>query len=134
MPIIKLTQDDINRAKQPDAGWFRLKLTEVSEKPSKDKKSINYNFDFEIIDAPAGAERNVGRHAYTMCNSKAPGIMLMPLCSAIYNIPIDEITPDDVNTDKWIGKTLFGEVTEETFEGKIVKRLNTFSPDENPPF
>lgn len=129
MPIINLSQDDINRSKPPDAGWHKSKLVGVEEKPSKDKQSINWNFDFEIQNGSSE-----GRHAYTGVNSKAVGIVLIPMVAALNDIPVDQVQPTQIDTEKLIGKVCYIEVTDSTYEGRIVKKITGFSPDSKPPF
>lgn len=131
MPIIKILQTDLDRAKQPDAGWDHYQLVEVTEKASKGKDSVNYNFDFQC---DKEGSKNHGRHIYNMCNTKAIGMGLFPMTSALLNIPLDELKPTDLDTDGLLKKGCWIEVVDETYEGKIMKRCGSFSPDTRPPF
>ena len=130
MPIINITQKDINRMQQPEKGWHLAELTSVEEKASKDKASINWNFEFEIKNG--GSE---GRFAYAGVNSKAPMIVLGPMSSALNNIPLNEVQPGNLDTDKLIGKKCWIEIIEEMYDGKIVKKIKDFATETSrPPF
>lgn len=102
MPIIKLTQEDINRSRPAEKGWQKAKLIEVKQAASKDKASVNFTFDFETIEGV-----NVGRHSYTNANTKAPGITMLPMEAAYLGCRIDEVEAGDIDTDKWLGKELW---------------------------
>lgn len=129
MPIIHLSQDDINRSKQPDAGWHHAFLHSVEEGASKDKQSINWTFDFEIDQGD-----NAGRHARDNVNSKAVGMRLIPITAALLDIPQDEVKPSDVDTDKLVGKKCWIEVIDRVWNDKIVKNINSYQPDSKSPF
>lgn len=122
MPIIKLTQKDIAKMHPPDAGVYLAELKDVTEGASKDKQSVNWNFEFEIVSDGASQ----GRYAYTNANSKAPAMTMGPLISAINDIPISEVKADDYDTDKLLGKRVGIEVVDEIYEGKIVKKIKSF--------
>src|SRR5688572_10101952 len=100
MPVINVTQKDINRMKQADEGWHLLELTAVSEGASKDKQSVNFAFEFEV---QGENDPSKGRYVTARVNSKAPG-MIIPMGCAILNLKLDEINPQAIDTDKWIGK------------------------------
>ncbi len=127
MPIIHLSQKDINKSKACDAGWALFQLLSVEEKASKDKNSVNYTFEFECVNAQNSD--NIGRYVYNMVNSKAPGIGMIPMVSALLNIPIDQVTAGDVDSDKLLSKKCWIEVIDEVYEGKIQKRCSAFAAE-----
>ena len=133
MPIIKITQDDINKSKQPEAGWFLFRVEKFAEADSHDKKSKNWVYDCEIIQDPSNGGKNVGRHGYARFNSKAPG-MLLPFIAACNDIPIDDVKPGDLDTDGFLQKEFWGQIIDDVYEGKIQKRLQEFAPASKVPF
>ena len=126
MPVINITQKDINRQKPADEGWHLLELTSVSEGTSKDKQSVNFVFEFEVT---GDNDPSKGRYVYQLVNSKAAGMSLIPMGCAILNIKLDEFNPQEIDTDKWIGKKVWGEIVDRVYEGKIQKNVTNWAPE-----
>lgn len=132
MPIIKVTQDQINRTKQPDAGWHLMRIEKFTESDSSDKKSKNWSHDCVIIDTP-GDKKNIGRYGYTRFNSKAPGFTI-PFAAAVLGMPLDQLAGEEYDIADFIGKEFYGNIRDDVYEGKIQKRLEEFAPASEPPF
>lgn len=134
MPVINVTQKDINRQKQPDKGWHLAVLDSVEEAASKDKNSINWTFEFQIRPGDNN-DPSAERYARVLCNSKAVGIVMIPLSCALLDIPTDQFDPMQIDTDKLLGKECYIEVIDELYEGKIVKKIANFAAlSAKPPF
>lgn|SRR5678816_117868 len=129
MPIIKISQKDIDKSKAPEDGWHLLEIDAFSETDSKDKGSKNWVFDLRVV----GDGSSKDRYAYARFNSKAPGMLVSSgfLPSAL-DTPVDaEI---EFNPDELMHKQLYGNVKSGTFEGKIQKKTEEFAPASRPPF
>lgn len=128
MPVLKVTQDDINRQKQVSKGMHMFELKAVKSAPSKDKLSINHTFEFECIDDTTIENGdNKGRYAFNLVSEKAIGMGLIPMVSAFLNIPIDQVEPTEVDTDKLIGSKCWAEIVDEVYEGRVQKRMQNFT-------
>lgn len=130
MPIINITQKDIDRQKPPENGWHLAELQNCVEEASKDGKSINYKFEYQVVDG-----NSLDRYAYTQANSKAIGMVMLPMISALLDIPIDDVKKDQYDTDKLLKKRCWIEVFEEPYEGRLIKKIKGFvSANSKPPF
>ncbi len=128
MPILNISQDDINRQKQCTKGMHMFELKAIKSSPSKDKLSINHMFEFECIDdASIENGANKGRYAFNNVSEKAIGMGLLPMVSAFLNTPIDQIEPTSVDTDKLIGSKCWAEIVDGVYEGKIKKEMINFT-------
>lgn len=126
MPIIRISQNAIDRAKPPQAGWHKFKIEKFSEDDSADKKSKNWVFDCPIIES-AVDPANVGRYGFVRANSKAPGMLVSSgFLPAVYEHPIDEAF--EFNPEEMYGKEFWGEITDGVFNGKTQKNLTAFAP------
>ena len=129
MALIKITESDVNRSKQPDEGWHLGRIEKFTEEPSKDKKSTNWTFEVCIIEEGS----NKGRYMYGRFNSKAPGILIaggfLPGALDNPNVSAGEFDPDAL-----IGKEVYGLVTKDTYEGKLQSRTETWTTASAPPF
>jgi hypothetical protein len=130
MPIIRITEDDINRSKQPSAGWHLGKIEKFDATESKDKKSTNWVFEIVITEPD---KEDDGRYMYARFNSKAPGMLISSgfLPSALDN---PELTAMELNPEELYGKQLFCEVKDSVYEGRIQKKTDSFAPASRPPF
>lgn len=125
MPIIEITQQNLDQQKPVDKGWHRLKIDKFMEKASKDAKSINYTFLFKVDDEN---DSNNNRYVSKMYNSKIIGTTIVPLIAAIKDVPID--APGllgNIDLAALEGSTIYAEVTERVYEGKIQKDIDTFA-------
>lgn len=128
MPVLNITQDDINRQKQCTKGMHMFELKAIVSKPAKDKLSINHTFEFECIDDPSiEGGINKGRYAFNLVSEKAIGMGLIPMISAFTGTPIDQVEPTSVDTDKLIGNKCWAEIVDELYEGKVQKRMLNFT-------
>ena len=130
MPVVKITQDDINRSKQPDAGWHLMRVEKLTESDSSKKDSKNWTFDCVILRSQAGSH-NAGRFGYARFNSKAPG-MLIPFISALTDS--NDIGPTEVDLNDLVGKEFWGRIDDDVYDGKIQKRLNEYATASDVPF
>lgn len=131
MPIIQITQDQIDRSKPPASGWHIFKVEKFVDGDSKDKKSKNWVFECVIIKSAAGDE-NIGRYGFARFNSKAPGMLISSgFLPALYDRPINEEFQFD--PDGMAGMEFWGEITDSIYDGKPQKKLETFSPKSAPP-
>jgi hypothetical protein len=131
MSLIKITQRDIDKSKPPEAGWHLGKIESFTEEDSKDKKSKNWVFEIVIT---ADSDQN-GRYMYARFNSKAPGMLVSSgFLSAALELSPDQLSEMEFNPTDLLGKALYGNVTNEVYEGKIQKRTNEFAPASKPPF
>lgn len=130
MPVIKITQDDINRSKQPDAGWHLVNVDKFSENDSAKKDSKNWVYDLRILRSQSGTT-NKDRFCYARFNSKAPG-MIIPFVSAALDQDVDGGT--EIDLESLVGKELWVKVEDDVYEGKIQKRVNEFATAAKVPF
>ncbi len=132
MAIINISEKDVKRLKQVDAGWHLAVFNGTEESASKDKMSTNWAFEFEIVHSAVSAD-NLGRIVYARANSKAPGMTMIPMVAAFNGIKVDEVKPDQIDTDKLTGKKCWIEVEEKVYEGKIQKDVKSFAPENSRP-
>ncbi len=123
MPKITLTDKDIARMNPPDAGVHLAELKAIREEASKDKLSINYHFDFEVI----SNGDNQGRMISAMANSKAITMVVGPLMSAIFDIPKEDIKAGEIDIDTWIGKRVGIEVYDDIYDGRPIRKIKGFA-------
>lgn len=132
MPLIKITQEDLNRMNQPDPGWHLCAIRQIKEAISKKKDSTNYTIECEVIDS-AVSKANIGRYCYPLFNSKAMG-RIVPFIAAANGI--STVEPGEMELDSLIGKQLWIEVVEavNSENGQLVKRAENFAAAEEVPF
>lgn len=132
MPIIKITQEAIDRSKPPADGWHLFKVEKFVDAESKDKKSHNYVFESVIIKSSV-SEENLGRYGFARFNSKAPGMLISSgFLPALFDRTIEE--EFDFNPEELAGKEFWGEIRSEIYEGKMQKKMDVFAPATKPPF
>jgi hypothetical protein len=124
MPIISISQDELDRQAKVEPGFYVATLRDVTEKANKDKTGTNFIFDFQVTSEGA----NTGRHVTTLVSSKAIGLGMIPIVCALEDIEPSDFTPQDVNTDKLLGKSCFIEVEHEIYEGRIQVRIKNLFP------
>jgi len=146
MPLISLTQEVLDRGKLPEVGWSPAKLNSCNENKASKGDSTNYFFEFICTGGPEKKSVNTGRFITTMFNSKAlalDGSRGMPdvinkfttMAASLLGVHIDELSPDDYDTDKWVGKTCWIKIEimpDNT--GKLVTMITDFSSDTEVPF
>lgn len=102
MPILNITEQDTNRLKKIDRGWFLCEITNVTGKASK-KGGYNLTYEFKVV------EENTpmfGRYGYRIIPSEYPGLHFDIIAAAL-EIPKDSIEFGAFDTDTLIGKRLY---------------------------
>ena len=119
MPVIKITQDMIDRSKSPEKGWSHGKLVSVNESPSEKKDSINYFYEFQLDQGPEKKDTNKGRFATTFFNSKALGQhegnkgmsdvieSFLRMVAALQGVKRSHLNADEIEQDALIGKECY---------------------------
>ena len=134
MGIVKITESAIARSKPPKAGWNYVKVEAYGESDSKDKKSINRVFDLIIIKSPQGDDQ-LGRYCYARFNSLADGMMVssgfLPAC---FDKSVDDFEPLEFDPKDLIGKEMWCETYDGTYQGKIQKKTERFTAPGEVPF
>jgi hypothetical protein len=108
MPILNITQEDTNRLKKVDRGWYLSEITNVTAKQSK-KGGLNFTYEFKVVDENTPMN---GRYGYRIIPSEYPGLHF-PIISAAMKISTDSIEMGGFDTDTLIGKRLFVKYEEE---------------------
>lgn len=146
MPLISLTQETLDRGKLPEIGWSPAKLNNSTENKAATGNSTNYFFEFICTGGPEKKTTNTGRYITTMFNSKAlalDGSRGIPdviakfnvMVAALLGIHVDEVVPDDYDTDKWVGKTCWVKIEiMPDNNGKLVTMITDFSSEAEVPF
>lgn len=132
MPVINFTQKDLSRLKPPDNGWHLCVVKSLDESASKDKASINYQFECEVLKSEAG-DQNIGRYCYPGFNSKALGFMIPFICACL-DISLDKFQLGEFEAGKLIEKKVYIKAREEAFDGKLVKKYTEFASASAVPF
>jgi hypothetical protein len=129
MPLLKITQKDVDRTIPVEDGWHLFKVEKFSEDDSKDKKSKNFLFDCVVVSEGT----NKGRYGFARFNSKALGMLISSgFLPAVLDRPISEEL--EFNPEELYGKEFYGEIKGRVYEGKIQKEFNMFSPASKVPF
>lgn len=132
MPIIKITQDQIDRTKPPADGWHVFRIDKFVSTDSKDKKSTNWVFECIIVKSSVSDE-NLGRYGFARFNSKAPGMLISSgFLPSVYDRPINEAF--EFNPEEMADKEFWGEISTDIYEGKPQKKMEVFSPVSKTPF
>lgn len=127
--IINITEVDIKKAQPPKGGWMKAKLmSPATSEPSSDKLSINYKFCFEVTE---GSES--GKWGYAQANSKAMGIIFLPMISALMDVRVDELKPEGIDMDKVYGKECYIKVNKDTYQGRETTKVEEFASLQSPP-
>lgn len=102
MPIINVTQEDTNRMRKVDDGWYLSEITNVTAKQSK-KGGINLIYEFKVVDENTPMFECYG---YRIIPSEYPGLHFDIIAAAL-NSRKDSISPGGFDTDELIGKRLY---------------------------
>jgi len=117
MPIIKVTQADLEKSKLIDPGYYGASIVKVSGlEKSKDGNSLNQILTFRL--EPSGKEI---AHYF---NSKAFG-MMAPLHKAVFGSDMQE---GEFDTDTFNGKKVGVKVITDTFNGSLNNKIDGFVP------
>lgn len=124
MPIISLTQEQIDRAKKVDPGYHKVTVVSYEEKANSKKDGTNHFFALKVI----SGESNRDRYINYMASSKALGLSLLPFVAAIEQISVDEVVPGDIDTDKLLGRELVIEVEDEIYKEELQPKVKNCLP------
>lgn len=125
--IIRLTKQDFMRGRSITPNWYPVTVVKFEAKhPKTGTDSMNYVYTvrFPTID---NFEID---HTF---NTKALGFMC-PFVAALRGQPVNEIMKSmedgtmDFDTDEAIGKPLQAKVINETFEGRLINKIDGWLP------
>lgn len=121
MPIINLTAADRAKNKTIEAKWYPATVKKISDlKTSKGGDSMNVDITF-LIETPEIDGKEIDR----TFNSKAMG-MIDPFLSACNNGV--EVDLGAIDLSKFEGRKIDVKVDIETYEGRLINRVNGFLP------
>lgn len=107
MPGISIPVSDLLKGQLHPTGWKKGEIVWVSQKESKDKQSMNYEWGFEY------EENGEKREINNRFNSKAPGFF-SPFLAAIANLSLKGFAAEMAKK----GDTVNFDWTNENFKGK----------------
>lgn len=120
MPMITLTEKDINRGKIVTPAWYLMRIDSVGEKPSKDGGSTNYPVEGTILaDAESGSEEFKNVSLEWNFNSKAIGFTV----GFLKALGVD-VVPGRFRLEDSVGKTLKVFVENGEYEGRLINKIN----------
>lgn len=145
MPIISLTQEAMDRGKRPEIGWSPAELSDVTEFEAQNKESMNWLFEFRCMGGPEKATTNNGRYISILFNAKAIGVIgkgipeaikdFQKMIAALLGIAYREVSPDNYDTDKLLGKACWIKIGAGTDrDGKLTLSITDFSTSNDVPF
>jgi hypothetical protein len=102
MPILNITQEDTNRLKKIDRGWYLCEITNITAKQSK-KGGTNSIYEFKVVDENTPMHERFG---YRIIPMEYPGLHF-DIIAAGMDIAKDSIEMGNFDTDVLIGKRLF---------------------------
>jgi len=123
---IAVTKADLLRGETINPGWYKAEIISFIAKAPKTGagESMNYVPTFKLPDLD---DRELP-HTF---NSKAIGRM-GPMIAAVKDMPLTEIIKGlesgalEFDTDSAIGKKLYIHVVNETYEGRLVNKIDNF--------
>ena len=117
MPIIKVTQADLEKSKVIEPGYYSATVSGVSGlEKSKDGASLNQKITFRL--------EGVGKEIDHYFNSKAMG-MIAPLYKAVFG---SEMKEGEFDTDTLLGKKLDVKVITDIYQGSMNNKIDGFVP------
>ncbi len=120
MPIIDFTQEDLAGGVVVKPSWYRIRVNEVGEKPSKDKLSTNYPVEATVLfDGDNGDTEFAGAKVTIYLNSKGKGFI-----AAFLNALGEQVVPGRVNLEAAKGMQLDTYIGNKLYEGR---QVNDFS-------
>lgn len=140
MPIINVSQGDLDRSKPPGQGWHLSEIMKIEETPSKKKDSINTRVEFVVKKSAPGVEDSAGRFFSTFFNSKGNPAQWIDLFSAVLGKTRKELESEvasgglQLDTDTLLHKQVWADVQPDIVEGKIYMKPAGYASDSNPPF
>jgi hypothetical protein len=142
---IRITEDIISKMRRPEAGWQKMEVKRVVEKASKDKKSMNYIFSFEVIES-ATDDKNIGRSIDRYFNTQEGALpFFFEFVAAVWNLKEDEMgaklaemvdTEAEIDPNGFVGAQVWGELEDGIYNNKPTINVsdNWCSVDGDPPF
>lgn len=140
MPIINVSQSDLDRSKAPEQGWHLAEIMKIEESPSKKKDSINTKVEFVVKKSAPGVGESTGRFFFTFFNSKGNPAQWLDLFSAVLGKPRKALEEEvasgglQLDTDTLLHKQVWADVQPDIVEGKIYMKPVNYASDSNPPF
>lgn len=120
MAKITITQDDINRSKVVDPGWYNVEVMSVTDSQAKSDGSLNTTVELKIIDGTFK-----GAIVYRLYNEKAPGLAIPFLKALGASINEDGGTFDLALA---VGKRVKAFIKNEDYQGITRNRVEDFQP------
>ena len=131
MPLIKITQEQVNRTLPIEAGWHLFKIEKFVQTPAKPGKNYKNELMFELVCIEEGSAK--GRYAYARFYDNALGMFITSgFLPGALDMPIAEMIEFDPET--LVGKEIYGETTDSVYEGKIQKRTEKFATASKMPY
>lgn len=132
MPILNITQEDTNRLKKVDRGWYLCEITSVTQKTSK-KQTLNLAYEFKVVDENTPM---FNRYGYRIIPAEYPGLHFDIICAAM-KMSKDKIESGGFDTDVLVGKRLFVKFDDEVNPNNQVVNQGVpvqYSPEDKVPF
>lgn len=123
MPMIDFTQDDLNRGKIVEPGWYILEIGNLEEKTSTKGDSTNWTFEDSkvVANAETGSTEFAGVPLAIRFNSKAKGFMI-GFFSALLGEEVQPGQRFDLNAA--VGKRIIANVINDTYDGRVVNKVD----------
>lgn len=121
MPIVGFDEKDFLRGKIVAPAWYRMKITDVSEKLSANGESTNYPVEGEIIrNATDGSTDYTGVPVIWNFNSKAKGFMI----GFFQSLGVDVKPNVRLEMSAAVGHEIDVYVENKTYEGRVLNAVN----------
>lgn len=121
MPIINITQADLQRTKNLPSGWYGLKVVKIHP-PARAAKGDSINYKVTVF--VEGAEAD-GKEIDMIFNSKMIG-KLGPFINAV-NYPA-KVNAGNIELDDLQGKQCDGFINQRVSEGNMYDEVQQFMP------
>lgn len=122
MPVISFTPDDLLRGTLVEPAWYRIKIKDVTEKPSRDGGSTNYVVEGTIINEADTGDKKFENVPITWnFNSKAIGLAAGFIASITGGAP-EANQRYELNSA--VGKELEVFVENDTYDNRVINRVN----------
>jgi hypothetical protein len=120
-PIVQFTQRDLLRGTIVEPAWYRCKVETTGEAPSKDGGSTNYPVEVVIVrNSDTGATEHAGVPVQINFNSK----WMKPLETFLACFGLKVEVEKRYDLDAAVGKEIDVFVENQTFEGRIINKVN----------
>lgn len=120
MAKFKITQDDLNRSKVVEPGWYPVEVKDYTESVAKTDGSTNATIEMGILEGPFK-----GAVLYRLFNEKAPGFIIPFLRALGVDVPEDG---GEFDLSATVGRRLRVYVKNEEWQGQIKNRVEDFRP------